>query len=85
MAKYFPTFIFQSGSTLIRLGAQASGVPVGRRSSPIYEASSDENGFESPQLVLPITDVTAFLAGLRFEHRDKLADLPLHLAKRDLP
>jgi hypothetical protein len=31
----------------------------------------------------PITDVAAFLVGLRFENRDKLADLPLDLVKPD--
>jgi hypothetical protein len=49
------------------------------RSSPIYGASSDEKGFESPQVVSPITDVTAFLAGLRFETRNLLDELPLDL------
>jgi hypothetical protein len=43
-----------------------------------------EEGFESSQVVPPITDVAAFFAGLRFEHRDKLADLHLDLVKRDL-
>jgi hypothetical protein len=46
--------------------------------------SSAEKGFESPQVVSPTIDVTTFLAGLRFEHRDKLADLPLDLVKSDL-
>jgi hypothetical protein len=46
--------------------------------------SSAEKGFESPQVVSPITNVTAFLSGLRFEHRDKLTELPLDLVKGDL-
>ena len=55
-----------------------------RRSSPIYGGSVGEEGFESSQVVPPITDVAAFFASLRFEHCDKLADLPLDLVKRDL-
>jgi hypothetical protein len=39
--------------------------------------------FESSQVVSPITDVAAFLAGLRFEYRDQLAGLPLDLVKPD--
>ena len=66
------------------MGAQTLGAPSERRFSPIYEASSGEKGFESPQVVSPITGVAAFLADLRFEHRDKLAYLPLDLVKNDL-
>jgi len=61
------------------VGAQTPGAPPERRSSPIYGASSDEKGFESPQVVSPITDVTAFLADLRFEKRNLLDELPLDL------
>jgi hypothetical protein len=73
---------YEKSSTWVRLGAQTSGAPPERRSSPIYWASSDEKGFESPQVVSPITDVTAFLAGLRFEKRKLLDELPLDLDTR---
>jgi hypothetical protein len=55
------------------------------RSSPVDSVSPPSKEFESPLVGPPIGDVTAFLAGLRFEHRDKLADLLLYLAKGDLP
>ena len=80
-----PRKIMSSGSDQVRLGAQAPGAPSERRSCPVKAASSSAERFESPLVVPQITDVKAFLAGLRFEHRDKLADLPLHLAKCDLP
>jgi hypothetical protein len=73
------------GSDQVRLGASPKRAPLGRRSSPIDSTSPPSKEFESPLVGLPIADVTAFLAGLRFEHRDKLADLPFNLAKRDLP
>ena len=76
-----PRKIISSGSDQIRLGAQVPGAPSERRSSPV---ESMAHGFESPQVVSPITNVTAFLACLRFEHRDKLAELPLDLVIGDL-
>jgi hypothetical protein len=53
------------GSDQVRLGAQGSGAPPKRRSSPIYGELLGEEGFESSQVVPPITDVAAFFAGLR--------------------
>jgi len=48
-----------------------------RRSSPVYMASSDNKGFETRQVDSQIPDITAFLAGLRFEKRNLLNELPL--------
>jgi len=61
------------------LGAQTPGAPFERRSSPIYGSSGSEKQFESPQVVSPIADVPAFLAGLRFEKRNLLDELPIKL------
>ena len=80
-----PRKIDLRGSDQVRLGASPKRAPSKRRSSPIDSTSPPSKEFESPLVVPPISDVTAFLAGLRFEHRDKLADLPFNLAKRDLP
>jgi len=80
-----PIDIGSKGSDQVRLGASPKRAPSKRRSSPIDSTSPPSKEFESPLVQPPITDVTAFLAGLRFEHRDKLADLPLHLAKGELP
>jgi hypothetical protein len=80
-----PRNMISSGSDQICLGAPPQLAPFLRRSSPADSVSPRSEGFESPLVGPPIADVTAFLADLRFEHRDKLADLPLDLAKGDLP
>jgi len=49
------------------------------RSSPVNSVSSPPKEFESPLVVLPINDVETFLAGLRFEKRNLLAELPSDL------
>jgi DNA invertase Pin-like site-specific DNA recombinase len=76
--------VISNSSKRIHLGAPPRGAPCDRRSSPICGGSAADKGFESSQGDSPSSDITIFLSGLRFEHRDKLADLPLHLVKSDL-
>ncbi len=63
----------------IPVGAQTPGAPICRRSSPIYGGSGSEKQFESPQVDSLISDVQEFLAGLRFEKRNLLDELPINL------
>jgi len=49
------------------------------RSSPENSVSSPSKEFESPLVVPPINDIETFLAGLRFEKRNLLAELPSDL------
>jgi hypothetical protein len=46
------------------------------RSSPVNPVSPPSKEFESPLVVPPINDIEAFLAGLGFEKRNLLAELP---------
>jgi hypothetical protein len=63
-------------STWIRLGAHTPRAPSVRRSSPVNSASPPLKEFKSPLVVPPINDIEAFLAGLGFEKRNLLAELP---------
>ncbi len=56
----------------ISLGAQSQGSPEMGRS---FTLNSPSEEFESPWVPQPITNVAAFLAGLRFEKRDFLNGL----------
>ena len=67
------------GLEQISLGAQSPGAPTDRRSSPIYGGGGAENQFESSQVDSPTADVTEFLAGLRFDNRNILDELPISL------
>ena len=66
-------------STWVRLGASEKRAPSKRRSSPVKSVSSPETEFESPLVVPSINDIEAFLAGLRFEKRNLLDELPSDL------
>jgi hypothetical protein len=77
-------FHFSGGSTLIRLGASEKRAPSKRRSSPVDTVSPPSKGFESPLVVPPINDIETFLAGLRFEKRNLLAELPSDLLEGTL-
>jgi hypothetical protein len=49
------------------------------RSSPVNPVSSPSKEFESPLVLPPINDTETFLAGLRFEKRNLLTELPIDL------
>ena len=66
-------------STWVRLGASEKRAPSERRSSPVNSVSPPSKEFEAPLVVPPINDVETFLAGLGFEKRYLLAELPTDL------
>ena len=68
--------MMSKSSTWVRLGASEKRAPSERRSSPVDSASSPSKEFESPLVEPPIIDIEAFLAGLRFEKRKLLDELP---------
>ena len=71
--------MMSKSSTWVRLGASEKRAPSQRRSSPVNSVSPPSKEFESPLLEPPINDTETFLAGLRFEKRNLLAELPSDL------
>ena len=71
--------MMSKSSTWVRLGASEKRAPSERRSSPVNSVPPQPKEFESPLVVPPIADITPFLAGLRFEKRIMLDELPLDL------
>jgi len=73
------SFDLPVSSTWVRLGASEKRAPSKRRSSPVNPVSPPSKEFESPLVVPSINDTETFLAGLRFEKRNLLAELPSDL------
>jgi hypothetical protein len=67
---------WSKSSKWIQLGASPRGAPSRRRSSA---SNSPSEEFESPWAPTSISDVGTFLAGLRFEKRNLLDELPINL------
>ena len=76
-----PRKIDLSGSDHVRLGASPRGAPFERRSSASNPSSEE---CESPWSLTSLSDVEASLAGLRFEKRSLLGELPVNFLETTL-